>query len=451
MDFYRDIERFGDSIVALTEDDREFTYRELLDSADKLVEDIASRTLVFLCCRNNISTLRAYLGCLRKEIVPVLIQATVDQALLDNLLDLYHPAYLLKQGEKFEKTNLAKDYSINDELALLLTTSGSTGSPKLVRQSYKNIERNATSIAQYLDITAADRPITTMPMSYTYGLSIINSHLLMGASIVLTEKTMMEKEFWTLLREKQATTFGGVPYIYEMLKKLRFFCMDLPSLKVLTQAGGKLSPELSLEFATHCHDKGMQFVVMYGQTEATARMSYLPPEYAISKAGSMGIAIPGGRFDLIDANGRSIEQADVIGELVYTGDNVTLGYAENRFDLCKGDENKGVLVTGDMAKRDIDGFYTIVGRKKRFLKLFGNRVNLDEVEQLLKKEGFDCACGGHDDMLKIYTVEAQSVEALKSFVNSRTGINSNGYNVEIVDKIPRSEAGKVLYNELGAK
>ena len=196
--------------------------------------------------------------------------------------------------------------------------------------------------------------------------------------------SLIDKAFWVLLKTKEATTFGGVPYVYEMLKKLRFPRMDLPNLKILTQAGGKLSRELSEEFATICEQKGIRFLVMYGQAEAAPRMSYLPSEYAISKAGSIGIAIPGGEFWLVDDNGNVIPDSDTVGELIYKGDNVTMGYAASCEDLCKGDENGGVLKTGDMAKQDADGFYYIVGRKKRFLKLFGNRVNLDEVEQLIK-------------------------------------------------------------------
>jgi long-chain acyl-CoA synthetase len=287
-----------------------------------------------------------------------------------------------------------------------------------------------------------------LPMSYTYGLSIINSHLLKGCSIILTKKTLMDKAFWGLLKTKEATTFGGVPYVYEMLKKLRFSRMELPSLKILTQAGGKMDPDLTREFATICEQKGIRFFIMYGQTEATARMSYLPSEYAISKAGSIGSAIPGGKFWLEDDSGNIIAGSDTIGELVYKGDNVTMGYAASCRDLCKGDENGGILRTGDMAKRDADGFYYIVGRKKRFLKLFGNRVNLDEVEQLIKGLGFSCVCAGEDDHLRIYTSDIENQAAIKNFVSERTGIHSSGFDVLYIESIPRNEAGKVIYSAL---
>jgi len=338
---------------------------------------------------------------------------------------------------------------MHEELALLLTTSGSTGSPKLVRQSYKNIKSNAESIVKYLEISELERPITTLPMNYTYGLSIINSHLLKGATILLTNKSFMEKEFWEFFKEYRATSFGGVPYTYEMLHRLRFTRMNLPSLTNFTQAGGKLIPELHKEFAEFAEKKGLRFYVMYGQTEATARMSYLPYQKAVEKCGSMGIAIPGGDFLLIDANGHIIDTSNVVGEIIYHGPNVTLGYAECGEDLNKGDERHGILETGDMAIRDNDGYYYIVGRKKRFLKIFGNRVNLDECERMVKSE-FDipCACIGHDDSMQIYLTNSVLVDTVRKFLSEKTGLNHIAFNVRCIAEIPTNDSGKTLYEAL---
>jgi acyl-CoA synthetase (AMP-forming)/AMP-acid ligase II len=225
--------------------------------------------------------------------------------------------------------------------------------------------------------------------------------------------------------------------------------MNLPSLRYLTQAGGKLSPELSAEFAEICARKGVKFIVMYGQTEATARMSYLPWEFARSKAGSIGMAIPGGAFSLRGDDGEDIKTPMAVGELIYSGENVTHGYAENRFDLARGDDRGGVLETGDMAYFDEDGFYFIAGRKKRFLKLFGNRINLDDVDAILKKEGFDCASTGIDDHLKIFITDKGKSREVSAFISGRIGIHPSGVRVIEVDIIPRSESGKVLYSDLG--
>lgn len=465
MNFYDDIDRYGDSTAIINENSEHITYSTLLCAADALKEQIKKRCLVFNVCENSTESVIGYIGFLRARIVPVLISDKINPDLFNDLMQTYKPQYIWLPKYKTDivenhsivyshgnyvllKISLCIDYALDDDLALLMTTSGSTGSPKLVRQSYKNITSNANSIAEYLGITQTDRPISTLPMSYTYGLSIINSHLLRGCAIILTDKTLMEKVFWQALKENNATTFGGVPYIYEMLKRLRFSRMELPSLKTITQAGGKLSTELSEEFAIICEQKGIRFFVMYGQAEATARMSYLPSEYARVKAGSIGIAIPGGEFYLEDVDGNVIEDNDTVGEMIYKGDNVTMGYALSYRDLCNGDENVGLLKTGDIARRDNDGFYYIVGRKKRFLKIFGNRINLDEVELLLKRYNYECACTGEDDKLKIFITDKESQENLKAVFTELTGINRAGFKVIYIETIPRNEAGKILYSAL---
>lgn len=464
MFFYRQLGQHGDRTALISPEGEKLSYSELAEAANAFNAAVPERSLIFLLCKNCVGSVVGYVACMSGESVAAMLSSSIDKELLSDLLDAYRPSYVWCpeenvsdiSGERvFEckgyvlvKTGAEKDYDMSPELKLLMTTSGSTGSPKFVRQTEKNIQSNTESIAEYLGIVPDDRAITTMPMNYTYGLSIINSHLFCGACVILSDYTLMDKKFWQLIKEEKATTFGGVPYIYEMLKKLRFGRMELPSLRYLTQAGGKLSPELADEFSNICKEKGMKFIVMYGQTEATARMAWRPWEHAFDKSASMGIAIPGGEFSLIDANENVITEPDVVGELVYRGDNVTLGYAQSRADLSKGDENNGVLVTGDMAKRDSDGYYYIVGRKKRFLKLFGNRVNLDEVEQLLRKQGIDCACAGKDDKMEIYLTDASKKDTVVEFIDNRTAISHGGYVIKIIDAIPRSESGKILYSEL---
>ncbi|MEY8311819.1 AMP-binding protein [Oscillospiraceae bacterium 42-9] len=467
MAFWNTLERFGERTALITETGEHITYSALLARADEIAGAAGSRCLAFLMCRNCAGAAAGYLGFLRRGIVPVLLAENLDTSMLEGLLESYRPAYFYLPSEKeselpgstvwrSESYTLLRlpyeqDYKLPEELALLLTTSGSTGSPKLVRQSGRNIEANTRSIAEYLGILSEDRAITTLPMQYTYGLSILQSHLSVGAAVILTDKTLMDKEFWALLKEQKATTFGGVPYIYEMLKKLRFDRMNFPSLRYLTQAGGKLPKELAEEFIQTCKRKNMKFIVMYGQTEATARMAYLPWEHAESHAASIGIAIPGGEFWLADPEGAPILEPEITGELVYRGPNVTLGYAENRFDLCKPDENHGELRTGDMAKRDAKGFYYIVGRKKRFLKLFGSRVNLDEVEGLLNRAGIPCACAGVDDRLDVYITDGSLLGQAERFIKEHTAINPNGFQLHVIEEIPRNDSGKVLYSALGAR
>ncbi len=255
MDFYNDLNKYSKRVALTSEDGSDISYSEMIISADSLTSDISPRSLVFLVCENCPESITAYIGFLRKRTVPILINPKIDPDMLKALSEAYKPQYIFCPkdwhaegtvvselgGHHMLKTENENAPKMNDELAVLITTSGSTGSPKLVMQSYKNITSNANSIAEYLDIREDDRAITTMPMSYTYGLSIIQSHLLRGARIITTEKTLMDNGFWSLLGEQKATTFGGVPYIYEMLKRLRFSKMELPSLRYITQAGGKIS------------------------------------------------------------------------------------------------------------------------------------------------------------------------------------------------------------------
>ena len=465
--FFHDLERYTNNTAILVSQTR-ITYQELLSVADELGGQVKQRCLVLIACTNRLSSLAGYVGFMRAGIVPLLISNKIDDQLLSKVVDSYQPDYLYLPPEKsvsfqnhetvfkhedyeLKKNNFDSSYPLHDDLALLLSTSGSTGSPKYVRQSYRNIESNTAAIANYLGITEEDRAITTMPMNYTYGLSIINTHLYKGASIILTEDSLINKRFWEALSYNQATTLAGVPYIFEILKKLRFKKMDLPNLKYITQAGGKLEQKLCVEFAKICTQKNIKFYIMYGQAEATARISYLPWEQVLHKPGSIGIPIPGGKIWLEDGNGMVIKEEFMAGELVYQGDNVTLGYAKNRLELQKGDENLGILYTGDLAKRDQDDYYYIVGRKKRYLKMFGNRINLDEIEQLIRSEGNECACSGIDDALKIFITEPEVENRIKKYISQKTGIHIKGFEIIVVDEIPRNETGKILYSELDSQ
>ena len=284
----------------------------------------------------------------------------------------------------------------------MLTTSGSTGSPKLVRLSYNNLLSNAISISKYLRINQNERPITTLPIHYSFGMSIINSHLISGSTILLTNKSIFSPEFWKFLKTNKPTSISGVPFTFEMLKKLRFFSMDLPSIKSITQAGGKMDLNLNKEIAEYCKKTNKHLYVMYGQTEASPRISYVPYQKALEKIGSIGIPIPDGKLSLIDSDRNIINDVEVEGELVYEGPNVCLGYASKISDLAKGDENGGILFTGDIAYRDNECFFYVTGREKRFIKLFGNRINLDYVERLLNKDICECACVGNDNLMKVY-------------------------------------------------
>lgn len=432
-----DFAKFGNKTAVITDDGEELTYAQL----DALTKVDVPRGLVFCLCENNLSSLIGYLTCIQSSLPVVLLDATKPKETIEDLIQTYKPEYIWDGSLK--ATGL-KGNSINEKLALCLTTSGSTGSPKLVRLSSESILSNAKSIAQYLEITENERPITTLPMYYSYGVSVINSHLIQGATILLTSHTYAQREFWNFIKDYKATSLPGVPYTYEILKKLRFFRMNLPDLTTLTQAGGKLNPDMAKEYIDFAKASGKKFIIMYGQTEASPRMSYLPWESASEKYSSIGIAIPGGKFTIDGSNG----QPNVDGELIYEGPNVSLGYAENRSDLAKGDENKGVLHTGDVAHVDEDGFYYITGRLKRFVKIWGNRCNLDAVEQIAKTVTPNCACVGVDDRITIFVTEDGKEQSIIDQLSYQTGLNSRAFEVKFIETIPKNEAGKIQYASL---
>lgn len=460
-------ERFANTVAIVGEDGTSSTYAQLIQYGNDLASHMPSRQLVFQLCSNTLGAIVGYTCLMEHQHVPLMLDKDITPHLLTRLLDEYRPGYIWLPADKVDLLThpdivyaawgyvLIKYVSdqrsdLHHDLGLLLTTSGSTGSVKLVRLSYSNVVENTRAIVDFLGLDASDKAMTTLPMNYTYGLSVINTHLWVGATLVLSEKSVMQREFWEAMTHNQVTSLAGVPYTYEMLHKLLFFRRNLPSLRLLTQAGGKLSAELHRKFAEYAVHSGKQFVVMYGATEATARMGYLPSASSLEKCGSIGIAIPGGRFSLCGEDGQQVMAADTVGELVYEGRNVSLGYAQSRADLAKGDERGGILYTGDMARIDADGFYYIVGRKNRFLKIFGNRVGLDETEQLIRTcfADMECACTGTDDAMRIFITAPQKTDEVRRFLAETTKLHMTAFHVTYIPEIPKNAAGKILYQAL---
>lgn len=443
------------------------TYGGLCAFTDEFYGHIGRRTLIFILCENSAGALTGYSASLSNRVVPAMLSAGMDRQLLDDLIDRYKPAYLWvpeAAAEEFSYPHIYSQYAyallktghesgaIYDDLSLLLTTSGSTGSPKFVRHSYRNVEANARNVASVFGMDANERGMVSLPLQFTQGLNVASSHLFGGATVLLTTATLTQREFWAFFREQKATSFTGVPYSYEVLDRLRFFRMDLPDLKTLNQGGGRLTNELFMKCAQYAKDTGRRFVATYGSTETTSRMAYLPYEMALDKCGSIGKAIPEGSLTLADEDGNEITAAGETGEIIYRGPNVTLGYAESGEDLIKGDERGGIYATGDMAWRDEDGCHFIVGRKKRFLKLFGYRIGLDETERLIKSGmGIECACTGTDKKMSIYITAEGRKQDTERFVCEKTGINAAAFKVVCIDEIPKSDAGKTLYSSLNQK
>lgn len=467
MGIFDGIETYAERTAVVDDEGRSTSYRELVAMGEQLTATIGERCLVLMVCRNDLGSIAAYVGLQRAGHVTMLVNHKTDRAALLTLIGAFRPEYLYLpddvslpaeagtavaslSGYRLMATGQSTDDAMHADLTLLLGTSGSTGSPDYVRLSSNNLVANTASIVEYLGIDAQDRAITTMPMSYSYGLSIINTHLAQGASIVATERTLMERAFWDLLRSTSTTTFGGVPFVFQMLERLKFTDMDLPSLRYLTQAGGRLDPALIEAFGNWSAQRGIDFYVMYGQTEATARIAYVPAARAVDKAGSIGIAIPGGRIWLAGDDGRPVSDDRHSGEIVYEGANVSLGSASDRHGLSEPDANGGMLFTGDIARRDEDGYLHILGRKSRFVKVFGNRIGLDALEQLLQHAGIDAVCGGRDDALAIFITDADMETAVRKVLAEKTSIGRQAYRIRVIESIPRSDTGKVRYAALPA-
>jgi acyl-CoA synthetase (AMP-forming)/AMP-acid ligase II len=459
-----DLNKFASNIAVETEQGKILTYAQLEKDTKTIAEVMKPRKFTFCLCENTLGSFVGYVAFMTHNIPTVLLDGSKDMGIVLGLANHYMPEYIwiptnrvdeLGHGvpvityEDYTLINWADtQHEIHPDILLCLTTSGTTGSPKLVKLTEKNLKSNAESIAEYLKITEKERAITSLPMYYSFGMSVINSHLIKGATLLLTDKAVIQREFLNFLKEGKATSIAGVPYTYEMLRRLRFLKMDLPELKTMIQAGGKLNANIVKEYVESAKVTGKEFIVMYGQTEAAPRMSYLPFDKALEKYASIGIAIPGGKLSVRDVNDQEITTPDTDGELIYEGPNVCMGYAECIEDLAKGDENHGVLHTGDVARFDNDGYFYITGRMKRFVKVWGNRCNLDATEQLVKAITTSCACVGVDDKITVFVTESGLEDKIKEYLVDKTGLNIRAFDVKVVDEIPTLPSGKLDYQTM---
>ena len=438
--FAADLASYGDSPAILT-DTLAMTYRELAERVDAFALRLgATRRLVALAAANDVDSLVVYLAALAGS-HPLILLPEDKPAALESLVAAYDPDVVVQPGNGqllLDERRTGTRHELHPDLALLLSTSGSTGSPKLVRLSHANLQSNAESISEYLNIGPDDRAATTLPMSYCYGLSVINSHLLRGAGLVLTGLSVVDPCFWDLFRGRGATSFAAVPYTFELLERIGFADMDLPGLRYVTQAGGRLGPDSVRNYAELGRSSGWEFFVMYGQTEATARMAYLPPELAAEVPGAVGVPVPGGSFRIDPVPG--LEH----GELVYSGANVMLGYAECPADLAAG-RTVAELRTGDLARLHPAGVYEVVGRRSRFVKIVGLRVDLGQVERLLADLGVQAASAGTDDGVVVAVEGDHDAHLLGKVLAQGMGLPRAALEVHAVDHLPRLATGKLDY------
>jgi acyl-coenzyme A synthetase/AMP-(fatty) acid ligase len=342
------------------------------------------------------------------------------------------------------------------DLAVLLPTSGSTGSPRFVRLSRAAINANASAIAGVLGIGHDDVAPTSLPLHYSYGMSVLNSHLLAGATVVIEDSGLLSRSFWQAVADYRITSLAGVPHHYRMLRRLRFDPAEHPSLRTLTQAGGALPTDLVAQFHDAMAAVDGRLFVMYGQTEAAPRMSTFPVHLLPAKIGSVGCPLPGGQFTVRHPDGAETDRPGVAGEVVYAGPNVMLGYAVSEADLARGDDCDGVLATGDLGHLDADGCLWLTGRLARIGKVFGHRVSLDDLEQLVRSAGLGLDAVGAvpaGDRVTLYVegADQRATTAAARALADRLRMHVSGFDVRGIESLPLLSSGKIDYRALEAQ
>lgn len=441
------------------------TYDSLLKSSEKICDKVEKNKLIILLCDNSIETIISYVGLIRNNNKNILIDCRIKYNKLKSLIASFKPCYVIGKKEILESFNIVKNKNlignlyffeikknkklkINNKISLLLSTSGTTGSPKLVKITHRNIYDNTKNIIKYLKINSKKITILTLPVYYSYGLSVLNTHLFSGATIALTPYSLTEKKFWEFYKIINPTNLSFVPFQLELIRNLRLYKFFNNKFEYITQAGGKLNYEDLKFFIEFSKINGIKFIAMYGQTEASPRMSYLSWKFAFKKIGSIGKPIPGGFFYLIDKNGNKINKSNVEGELIYRGKNVSIGIAKNYKDLSKLDDNKGLLKTGDIAEKDKDGFYYIKGRLNRYTKIFGLRINLDELQQMLSSKNNQVICDDLDSKIMIYYNGNIDKNIFINQIVRLTSLNKVAFEIKKIKKLPRNYSGKIVLKKL---
>ena len=442
-----------------------------LDLAGRIAA--GQKQLVFLFCGLNSETVIGLLAAAAAGHATALIDPAAPEDVLRSLIEAYQPDLILGSREFGEKLRAVSDAAaVSDSaqsragaiewiatkaerpsaeiyapLALLLSTSGTTGSRKYVRLSRDAVIANARQIAGALAIDERSVGVAHLPLHYSYGLSIVTSHLVAGGRVCLVNDSITSPSFWSKIGNAGGSHFPGVPFHYAALARLGSGLAP-DSIKVFTQAGGALDLRIQRKIHDWAAQRGGQFFVMYGQTEASPRMATLRHEDHARKAGSVGVALAGGRLSIVDDKGAPLP-AGAVGTVVYEGPNVMLGYATSRDDLGNGDEMKGRLETGDLGRLDADGFLYLTGRAKRFAKIAGYRLGLDEIEQELATV---CPVACLDLGEKIAVAHEQEQDAaLKARVRELADtykVPSSSFALRKVVQIPRGASGKIDYARL---
>lgn len=435
------------------------SYGQVFDQADALFGNV-SRDVILILCERKFESVIAYVGALRAGLVPLLIDEATRADPLARLLERYLPYYVfasqevevpelwhvcaeLGEGRLWKRKSNSYVSPVHDDLCLLLTTSGSTGDPKTVRLTTQNIQSCTDEICRYLSMSAQVRALALLPLHYSYGLSVLHCCMNSRASIVLSQKSVLDRDFWAFINEMEITDLAGVPFIFDIMRRMKIPDAVMKKLRCVTQAGGRMDPEVSKHFSTLFAGADVAYFTMYGQTEASPRIAYLPPNYAEEKLGAVGIPLAIGQARIADNH-------ETIGELIYSGPNVCMGYARDRADLAKGDELKGELYTGDQARIDEDGFIFVIGRRARYIKLQGQSISLDYVETILQGYKISCRAIGRDNLLVICYADTTPA-VIRRILKENFTVHASSVRLQAVESFPMKSSGKPDYADLEAR
>jgi acyl-CoA synthetase (AMP-forming)/AMP-acid ligase II len=410
----------------------------------------AQKSLIFCYVDNKVEHLAFTLACLHKNHCIGLLDHSLPKSSKDKLNQRYRPKYIFSDFGGFPTLdNFSKnDINIYPENFLMLSTSGSTGSPKFVVLSNDNVLHNALKISKILNICRDSVGSAYLPFHYSYGLSVITSHLVSGSKIALTKLSFMQSEFWKQIDELNVNHFPGVPFHYETLLKFGFQRLKLDKITTMTQAGGHLNKNQKDAVYNFMDQKGGSFFVMYGQTEASPRITTLKHEDFLQYPDSVGEVLEDGVLELDGGIKNSLGHDE--GEILYEGPNVMLRYAENIKDLAKKPDQNRLIRTGDIGYI-VNNRLFITGRVKRFAKIYGLRVNLDEMQKTLSNGSENIAVIEDQSKLIIFCEGDPSDQvdsSLKKTVLNKFTIPLNSIKIRFIEKLPVNSRGKIDYKSL---
>jgi acyl-coenzyme A synthetase/AMP-(fatty) acid ligase len=458
--------RAKNDVAVISPDRSSLTYSELIRRADRFARSLSSsrKQLVALLGDRDLGTLVAYVAALRHGHTAAWFGAAREPAAMLSLITRYGPDIVvvppslaglgIPPGYDHQPTeervtsfirHAGDAVPIEDETSVLLLTSGSMGASRAVRLGARAIRANSQAIAEVLGIDSSRRAATSLPLSYAYGLSVLNSHLIAGASLLITDTPATGTRFWREFASAGCASFAAVPIQLEWLAKSGVGWEAVPSLRAVTVSGARIRDALAQIVHQRAEQSGFRFHKMYGQSEATARISVLAHEDFPSWGASVGRVVNGSTVTITDQAGRALPDREV-GRIVYQGPNAMLGYADDRDALSAPDLMRGTVDTGDIGYLD-KGFLHLTGRSSRFVKPHGKRLALDFVEEEFGAVATAAAVGTHDEKTHVF-VEGDVSEQIchvRREIAIRAGITPDDLRIHSISVIPRTHNGKVDY------